>query len=158
MIFASFGNSPRPFIRLARAIDQLATELDENVIVQTGHTDYAYTHAVATKFLTREEIKEKLRECDVAILQGGWGTIAEASELGCRIVCVPRIKGEEHYHDQSQLVQAMERKGVLIGCYDIARLPVLVQSAKVKVFNQIETGDASRVINSYIDSCQKKLS
>lgn len=151
MIFASLGNSPRPFTRLAKALDQLAAQLDEKVFVQTGHTDYQYTKAVARKFLSHDEFKEKLRECSVAILQGGWGAIAEASKLGCKIVCVPRIEGEEHYHDQSQLVRALEQEGGVIGCYNIAELPRLVESAKENVFKRIVTGDASKVINRFID-------
>lgn len=151
MIFAAFGNSPKPFTRLARALDKLASELDEEIFVQTGHTQYEYTKAKSVTFLPQKEFQEKLKECQVAILQGGWGGIAEASSMGCRIVCVPRIEGIEHYHDQTQLVRALEKEGILTGCYDISELSGLVSEAKDRVFTKIKTGDASDVINSFID-------
>lgn len=150
MIFAAFGNSPRPFTRLARALDKLASELGEEIFVQTGHTQYEYTKAKSVTFLPQKEFQKKLKESQVAILQGGWGGIAEASALGCRIVCVPRIEGIEHYHDQTQLVRVLEKEGILLGCYDISELPKLVSVALNQEFTKIKTGDASDVINSFI--------
>lgn len=150
MIFVAFGNSPKQFIRLAKAVDLLAKKSNEEFFVQTGFTQYEYKHAKVTNFLTQEEFTNCLKRCQVAILQGGWGGIAEASILGCKIVAVPRIIGEEHYHDQIQLVKALENNGVLLGCYNIAELPVLLEKAKTWRFKQIKKGDAGKVINDFI--------
>ena len=153
MIFVAFGNSPKQFTRLANAVDALAQVANEKIIVQTGYTKYGYKYAHATEFLTQESFIKHLTSCDVAILQGGWGGIAEASLLGCRIVAVPRIKGIEHYHDQIQLIEALESQGVLLGCYDIEELPKIVEKAKTYNFQPIKKGDAGKVINEFIGKC-----
>ena len=62
-----------PFVRMARAVDEWASTTDERVIVQTGHTDYAYQHAQAFKFCTKDEMQRYIDEADIVILQGGWG-------------------------------------------------------------------------------------
>lgn len=80
------------------------------------------------------------------------GGVAEASQLGCRIVAVPRIKGIEHYHDQSQLVRALESQKVVLGCYDIEELPALIKKAHDFDFKPIVKGDASDIINCFIAS------
>ena len=68
-----------PFYRMAEAVDALAAQSEEEVIVQTGHTDYDYRHAKAFKFCTKEEMRAYLEKASVLILQGGWGAISEAS-------------------------------------------------------------------------------
>lgn len=152
MIFVAFGNSPKQFERLANAVDILANSIDEEIIVQTGYTKYDYKYAHATQFLTQELFIKNLTSCDVAILQGGWGGIAEASLLECRIVAVPRIKGVEHYHDQIQLIKALERQDVLLGCYDVEELPSIVEKARKYNFQPIKKGDAGEIINEFIKS------
>ena len=52
MIFASLGTMDMPFVRMAKAVDELAAACGEKVTVQTGHTDYDYRHAKAFKFCT----------------------------------------------------------------------------------------------------------
>lgn len=151
MIFVAFGNSPKQFQRLASAVDILAKSTDDIIIVQTGYTNYDYKYAYAEKFLTQELFIEYLKSCDVAILQGGWGGIAEASMLECRIVAVPRIKGIEHYHDQIQLIKALESQGVLLGCYNIEELPTIVEKAKTYNFRPIKKGDAGKIINEFLN-------
>ena len=153
MIFVAFGNSPKQFERLASAVDNLAKNTTEEVFVQTGYTRYNYKYVRAYEFLTQESFINHLTSCDVAILQGGWGGIAEASLLGCHIVAVPRIKGIEHYHDQIQLIEALESQGVLLGCYDIEELPKIVEKAKTYNFQPINKGDAGKVINEFIGKC-----
>lgn len=150
MIFAAFGNSPKQFTRLAEAIDQIAKESDEQFFIQTGHTDYPYKNVRYKKFLNQDEFLNMLQSCSVAILQGGWGAIAEASALGCRIIAVPRIMGIEHFHDQSQLVKALESQNVLIGCYDIKDLKELISVAKDHEFRRISKGNASKQIIEFI--------
>ena len=150
MIFVAFGNSPKQFERLAKAVDIRAKSIDDDVFVQTGYTKYDYKYAHATEFLTQESFINNLTSCDVAILQGGWGGIAEASLLGARIVAVPRIKGIEHYHDQIQLIKALESQGVLLGCYDTEELQDIVKKANTYNFQPIKKGDAGEVINDFI--------
>ena len=57
MIFASLGTMNIAFNRMAKAVDEWAAITKEEVIVQTGYTDYPYKHAKAFKFCTKEQMK-----------------------------------------------------------------------------------------------------
>ena len=151
MIFVSFGNSPVPFIRMAEAVDKYASESGEKIIVQSGQTKYHFKHCEAVPFMDKNVFRSHLESCEIAILQGGWGSISEASDMGVRIIAIPRINGVEHYHDQVQLVKALENEKILIGCYDITMLPQLVETAKVYEFCPIVRGDASKIINEFLN-------
>lgn len=152
MIFASFGNSPVPFLRMAEAIDKYGQTSGEQIIVQNGLTEYEFKHCTAQAFMDKETFISYLKSCDVAILQGGWGGISEASEMGVRIVVIPRINGVEHHHDQEQLVRALEAEGVLLGCYDTKELPDIIEKAKSFDYKPIKRGDASKIINDFLNS------
>ena len=152
MIFASFGNSPVPFLRMAEAIDKYGQTSGEQIIVQNGLTEYEFKHCTAQAFMDKETFISYLKSCDVAILQGGWGGISEASEMGVRIVVIPRINGVEHHHDQEQLVRALVAEGVLLGCYDTKELPDIIEKAKSFDYKPIKRGDASKIINDFLNS------
>lgn len=152
MIFASFGNSPVPFTRMAEALENLAHSIDEEIIVQNGFTEFRFEACRAISFMDKETFMKHLTTCSVAILQGGWGGISEASDRGVRMVVIPRIKGVEHYHDQEQLVRALEKEHVCIGCYDVKDLVMKVEMAKYYDFRPICRGNAADLINEFIGS------
>ena len=120
-----------PFVRMAKAVDELAAACGEKVTVQTGHTDYDYRHAKAFKFCTRDEMRQHISEARLLILQGGWGAISEAMELGKRIVVLPRRDKEEHIHDQFQLIRKLDALGCVVGVFDERDLPAAVKKAGV---------------------------
>lgn len=153
MIFVSFGNSPLPFVRLAAAMDDYARTFGEEVVVQSGHTHYEYKFCKkVVSFMDKESFFQLLMSCSVVVLQGGWGSISEASGLGVRIVAFPRRNGEECHHDQSQLVRELEEQGICLGCYDESDLPQLIEKAKSYDFKPIKRGSAEKVINDFLDS------
>ena len=46
-----------PFVRMAKAVDEFAATCGEEVVVQTGFTDYTYQHAVSFRFCTKDEMQ-----------------------------------------------------------------------------------------------------
>ena len=154
MISACFGNVPAylTFTRMAKAVDQLASSINEEVFVQSGNALYNFRYAKAVPFLCHEEMIRKMVESNVVIVHGGWGSISEASDLGCKIVAMPRIKGKEHNHDQWQLVKALEKANVLFCCEDEKDLPALVEKARTHQFSPIQYGDATKIIKDFISS------
>lgn len=156
MIFASFGNSPVPFPRMAKAVDLFALESGEEVVVQCGKTAYDFKHCTAQPFMDKVTFMNNLKRCEVAILQGGWGAMSEASDLSVRMVVIPRICGIEHHHDQLQLVRALEAEGIVLGCYDTNELKSLIEKAKTYDFKPIKRGDATELINGFLDSLTEK--
>lgn len=152
MIFASFGNSPVAFLRMAEALEKLAQETEEEVIVQSGYTKYDYKVCHDVQFMDKNTFYDHLKKCTVAILQGGWGSISEASDMGVRIVAFPRRMGVEHHHDQFQLVRALDDLGICLGCYDETKLPELIEKAKTYQFLPIKRGSAAEIVNSFLST------
>ena len=122
MIFASLGTMDMPFYRMAKAVDDFAAKSEEEVIVQTGYTDYKYKFAHSFGFCTKVQMLDYIKEAEVLILQGGWGAISEAMDLRKKIVVIPRRNITEHIHDQFQLVRKLDEMKCVIGVFDETKL------------------------------------
>lgn len=151
MIFVTLGNVPLPFLRLAAEVDRIAPVLGEEVLIQSGHTKFVFANAKAQPFLDSVSMQRALQVASVVVTQGGWGTIAEGLELGKRIVAVPRLVGIEHNHPQGELVHALEKRGYLIGVYQIDNLYEAILEARTHEFKPLVKGDACGVINEYLE-------
>ena len=154
MIFSSFGNAPvqQSFDRMARAVDELAQAVDEEIFVQTGNTLYQFKHAKTVKFMDHDELLSTIKRASLVILQGGWGTIAESVSLGKIVISIPRRLGQECNHPQEEVVRHLEQMGCLIGCYDEAKLPEMVEKAKTFVPNPMPKGSAKEVLIDFLNS------
>ena len=146
MIFASLGTMDMAFKRMARAVDEFAAAVDEEVIVQTGDTHYIYTHAKPFGFCTKDEMQTYIDRASILILQGGWGAISEAIEKHKRIVLIPRYVKTEHIHDQFQLIRKLDSLGCVIGVFDERELPLAVEKARTYDFQQMPKGNAETII------------
>lgn len=135
-----------PFYRMAKAVDDFAASCDEEVLVQTGYTNFKYEHAHAFKFCTKEEMQKYIAEASILILQGGWGAISEAMELHKRIVVIPRYDKIEHIHDQFQLIQKLDSLGCVLGVFDEKKLPETMERAKTFDFKQLNKGNSEKTI------------
>lgn len=136
----------RPFARMARAVDNLAASIQEEVIVQTGYTDFPYRYANAFDFCTKEEMASYMKTADVVVLQGGWGSIREAMSARKRIVAMPRYNITEHIHDQFQLIHKLDSLGCVIGVFDECDLLKAVEKAKTYMFKQLSYGSVEALI------------
>ena len=146
MIFASLGTMDMAFARMARAVDEFAATVDEEVIAQTGYTHYIYKPAKPFGFCTKDEMQTYIDRASILILQGGWGAISEAMEKRKRIVVIPRYDKTEHIHDQFQLIRKLDSLGCVIGVFDEKELPAAVEKARSFEFKQIEKGNAEYII------------
>lgn len=151
MIFVSLGTMDMAFCRMAEAVDEWAVTVDDEVVVQTGYTDYPYQHARAFKFCTKDEMQEYIGRADILILQGGWGAISEAMEQRKRIVVMPRHDKTEHIHDQFQLIRKLDELKCVIGVFDEKELPAKMEQAKTFEFKQIKKGNAETLIRSKLN-------
>ena len=152
MIFASLGTMDMPFYRMAKAVDEFAATTEEEVVVQTGYTDYEYKYAKAFNFCTKEEMLNYISKANILILQGGWGAISEAMEMRKKIVVIPRYDKTEHIHDQFQLIRKLDSLGCVIGVFDETELPEAVKRAESFEFKQIEKGNAELMIREKLNS------
>ena len=141
-----------PFQRMAKAVDDFASHSKEEVVVQTGYTDYDYRYAHAFQFCTKDEMQRYISEASILILQGGWGAISEAMEQHKRIVVIPRNDKTEHVHDQFQLVEKLDSLGCVIAICDERLLAEAMEKAGTFEFKQINKGSAEGLIR---DALQK---
>ncbi len=146
MIFVSLGTMDMPFVRMAKAVDEWAATVDDEVIVQTGYTGYEYKYVTAFDFCTKDEMQGYIERADILILQGGWGAISEAMEKRKRIVVIPRYDKTEHIHDQFQLIRKLNLLGCVIGVFDEKDLAKKIEEAKTFDFQQIKRGNAEALI------------
>ena len=144
MILVLLGTNPYSFSRLARAMDEYAKASGKEVFIQLGNTaDFAPTTAGYERFLGKKELLEIVREAEVIVTQGGFGSVADCLLAGKRVVAVPR-KPElgEAPDDQEELVRELERVGRVTGVYDIGELPSAILGAEAKA---VVAGTPSRI-------------
>lgn len=175
MIFCSLGTMDMPFERMAYAIDQFAATTEEEVIVQTGWTNYDYKHvSKCFKMCTKEEMDAYQEKSTLLIMQGGWGSICECMDKGKKMVIIPRYNGTEHIHDQFQLIHKLANLHVVIGVFPESenslsyseqydetaeKLCKAVQDAQTFDFKKITKGNSVQLLKNKIKdlSCSKRI-
>ena len=153
MILVLLGTSPYGFDRLACAMDDLAKQHGWDVFIQTGNTKYKPSHCRYEAFLPHEQIEKLVSECEVLVTQGGAGSIHEGLACGRPVVAVPRLAFLNETKDQqSELVQALEHAGRLIGVYNIENLYECIQKSRTFNAHISEKHRITELIANYIDT------
>lgn len=153
-ILCSLGTHTQDFSRMAKAVDELAAVMIEaDFTVQTGVTKYDFKYVKEHfDYCPKDRMNQLMDEADVLILQGGWGGMEEAVDMGKKCVVMPRIEGTEHIHDQEQLVRKMDSLGCIVGCFDENKLEECVRKAMVMEVKPIDKGSATETINNALAS------
>lgn len=126
MILCLFGTNPYSFDRLVKKVDETIAR-GGDVFIQIGYTKYKPRNCKFTKFLEKTKLLEMIESADIVITQGGYGSMMDSIQLNKRVIAVPRkIELNECLDDQNELVQYLESKKYVAGCYDIEMLEVLV--------------------------------
>ena len=134
MIFVTIGSSEKglDFTRLVEAMDRIAADLGEDVLIQRGPVDYEPKHARHVRFVRFDEALRLFRDADLVVGHGGAGTVLNAILFRKPLVIVPRRKdaGELDTDDhQMQLARELaETEGVRV-VWDIERLEDAVREA-----------------------------
>lgn len=151
MIFVVFGTVPVPFDRLAKKIDEIAGEIAEPIVVQSGFTKYPYSKAKAHAFLTNEEMGQYMKEAALIISHGGMGTIAEALKIKKKTLVIPR-NNREHNHSQVELAEELEKRGLVVYVRDIELLKDAINNISGFVPRAITYEPVQWEINAYLSS------
>lgn len=134
MIFVTVGTNPTmAFDRLVRAMDELAGELDEPVVIQRGCANYIPQHAESFAFTKGEHIEELMLNARVIVSHAAAGSIIAALQQNKPLVIVPRrFHLGEHVDDhQLQLAQALaaQRRAVTVYEPSAASLRIAIEEA-----------------------------
>lgn len=102
MIFVTVGTHEQQFNRLIKKIDQLKKDgkIKDEVFIQTGFSDYIPENCSWGKFLSYEEMIQKIKDAKIVITHGGPSSFIIPLQYGKTPIVIPRMrKYGEHVND-----------------------------------------------------------
>jgi len=133
LIFVTIGMHTKGFDRLVKKMDEIAGNIDEEVIIQTGGTNFEPKNAKWFDFTTEEEIKVLCRKASVVVTHAAM-SILDAWGQGKPAVVVPRLKIYNEVIDDHQVdfARELEKEGKVIAVYDIDMLEEALKKANIE--------------------------
>lgn len=121
MILVTVGTHVLGFERLVKKMDEIASRIDEEVIIQIGHTSYIPKHAKYFDFKNYQEMEQLIEESRVLVTHGGAGTILVGLANGKPVISVPRLKeyNEVFVDHQLDLVYTLASQKRIIAVYNL---------------------------------------
>lgn len=118
MIFVLLGTFPTDFSRPLHEIEKLLKEkvINEEVVVQSGHTKFKSSLITFRPFLSLEELDDYYKKADLIISQGGTGSIIKGLKLNKKIIGIPRLKKYNEVVDdhQTELIDELAKDNFII--------------------------------------------
>ena len=135
------------FDRLVKKMDEIAGNIDEEVIIQTGGTKFEPKNAKWFDFTTEEEIKGFCRKASVVVTHAAM-SILDAWEQGKPVVVVPRLKKYGEVIDDHQLdfAKELEKEGRVVAVYDVDEL--LEEALRKAEFKPLGLTKDRRLVNA----------
>ena len=158
MILVMLGTQNNSFHRLLEEIDRLIDcgVINEKVIVQAGYTKYNSKNMRIFSLIPQEELEKYQDKADLIITHGGVGSIISSIKRKKKVIAVPRLhKYGEHVNDhQKQIVESFDKKGYIIGCYEVSDLEKAIEKARKFVPNKYEVNNRKMlsIIENFIDN------
>jgi len=132
MIFIILGSTHFVFDRLVKKVDYLVgnKKINDSVFIQLGSSLYEPIHCRWKRFLSFEEMCNKIEKAELVISHAGAGATLLCLNLGKRPILIPRRKKLKEVVDDHQVIFAerMEKLGYAKVASDINDLEHLVQT------------------------------
>ncbi len=109
MIFVTIGTQ-LPFDRLIKIIDELAPQLNEEVIAQVYQCGFTPQNIKTIDFLAPDEFNTLYEKARLIISHAGIGTILSALQKEKPIIVFPRIAALGEHRNEHQLATARKFK------------------------------------------------
>ena len=124
MIFVTVGTQPNGFLRCLHEVEKLIEKygITEEVIAQTGYTDFETDRFETTPFMGENEFKEHIERASVVITHAGSGAIFDSIKAGKRIIAMARLQEFNEMADnhQTELIKKLSEGGYIIdGTYSL---------------------------------------
>lgn len=118
MVLVTLGTQKQSFKRLLDYIEE--SSLDDEIIVQAGHTKYESKKMKIFDFIDYETMDEYLKKADLIITHGGTGSVVTPLKLGKKIIgCARLSKFGEHVDDhQTELIGIFADEGYILEIKD----------------------------------------
>lgn len=124
MILVTVGTHVLGFERLVKKMDEIASRIDEEVIIQIGHTSYTPKHAKYFDFKNYQDMEELIKKARIVVTHGGAGSILIGLAYRKPVISVPRLKeyNEVYVDHQLDLVYMLANQKRIIAVYNLELL------------------------------------
>jgi UDP-N-acetylglucosamine transferase subunit ALG13 len=139
-------------------MDEIASRIEEEVVMQIGATDYEPAHARYFRYIDDDTMVEYMQQARLIISHAGAGTLLTLSSVGRSAILVPRLKkfGEAIDDHQLELAGVMAKNGSMTVISDVDDLDACVQNTRfcshMLVKNQKFISELRQIINSFSPS------
>lgn len=133
LIFVTVGMHTKGFDRLLKKMDEIAVTLNEEVVMQIGHTSFRPEKTKWFDFTTELGIREWCKKARVVVTQPAM-SILDALEQDRPVIVVPRLReyGEVIDNHQLDFARELERAGKVLAVYDVDNLEELLRRTDLK--------------------------
>jgi len=109
MIFVVTGTQ-LPFDRLIRMLDEIAPQLDEDIVAQVNGSGYLPRHINTIDLLPPDEFDRLFSSARLIVAHAGIGTIITAMQQQKPVIIFPRIATLGEHRNEHQLATAEKMK------------------------------------------------
>lgn len=131
MIFVTVGTHEQAFDRLIKYMDEWASGHDEDVVIQTGYSDYEPEHCRWSKLYPYQAMVDMVADARIVITHGGPSSFIMPLQTGKIPIVVPRRKEFNEHVNDHQLDfsrQVAQRQGNIIVVEDIDSLGYTIEN------------------------------
>lgn len=148
MIFCTIGTQAS-FDRFVKIIDEVASEIDEEIIVQAIKCNYKPTTVKLVGFLSPDNYNEIFRSARLIVAHAGMGTIISAMHQSKSIIIFPRIAklGEHRNEHQLATAEKMKALGYVYVAQNANELKLLLKKGDLKPLHKINNYANESLIN-----------
>jgi beta-1,4-N-acetylglucosaminyltransferase len=145
MIFVTVGTTR--FDELVEAMDKIAPELHEEVIIQAGNHKYRPNNCTYFKF--DNDLLKYFNKASIVVAHGGAGITFEVLNLGRKLISVENPQVLEGH--QGDLLGKLSQEGYLIWCRDLNKIQNCINEAtkmKLKHYVRPKCEIADMIVSS----------
>lgn len=157
MIFVSVGTNTKPFNRLIEGVDRVANEIDEEIMIQTGHSTYIPEKCKYFKFCDNKDMLSHIQNASVIIAHTGFGVIGDSIKYNKPMILVPRelkyseavdkqYELAEYLADQHESIICVRDMSLLLGAIDIIRTVTVHYDYRTKIPDLIDDFIAQNLV------------
>lgn len=152
MIFVTIGTQA-PFDRFIKIVDEIAENLNEEVIAQTYKSQYRAKNIKTIDFLAPDEFNKLFKEARMIVAHAGMGTIISAMQQQKPIIVFPRIAalGEHRNEHQMATAKKMKELGYVHVAFNEEELKNLLFSGNISCLHKLSNSASQSLIDSLSD-------
>lgn len=151
MIFCTIGTQA-PFDRFLKIVDEVAADLDEEVIAQVYKSNYDAKNIKTINFLPPDEFQKLFSSARMIVAHAGMGTIISAMQQQKPIIVFPRIAklGEHRNEHQLATAEKMKELGYVYVANDAEELNTLLTNPNLKPLHKLGDYASQSLIDELI--------